>query len=123
MWLAIALIVGGPALLIVQLRAKQLWTPWYIPVLAGIGAILLSINFRMRPSFARGLGAVIALLWSAWTAFVLGVGIRTPEFHGSVQIGQPIPPFSTTLANGDAFSQSDLAKGSSTLLTFFRGRW
>jgi hypothetical protein len=40
-----------------------------------------------------------------------------------LQPGVQVPAFTTALADGTEFTNSDLQKGTRTALIFFRGRW
>jgi hypothetical protein len=51
------------------------------------------------------------------------VGTRTGPYTGPAQRDHKVPAFATTLADGRAFTDKDLDKGSPTVLLFFRGRW
>ncbi len=55
--------------------------------------------------------------------FMVLVGIKTPEYHGPAVVGQPIPTFVASLADGKPFSDKDLEIGKPSVLLFFRGRW
>jgi hypothetical protein len=46
-----------------------------------------------------------------------------PKYNGPARVGTHIPPFTTTFADGRAFTDKDLEEGTPTVLVFFRGRW
>jgi peroxiredoxin len=48
---------------------------------------------------------------------------KLPAYSGPVRVGETIPAFHTTLADGHAFNDGDLKQGKSNVLLFFRGRW
>jgi hypothetical protein len=115
--LAIALCVAQYAV------ARSTITPWYLPALTTVGALALLAAVRRR----RSVGSVIVFLVVAMLAgfewfFLAGLS-RLPAYHGPVTVGQPMPAFETRLADGQPFTQRDLARGQASVMTFFRGRW
>ena len=44
----VALFVLGPAIYFVQILARQLWTPWYLPAFATLGVVLMALSVRQR---------------------------------------------------------------------------
>jgi hypothetical protein len=120
--LGLGLAVLGVLGYAIQLWLGRLMMPWYMPILATLGVVLL----------------VTALLWkrTVWRWFVLlaltllAVGewgflyaLRLPPYTGPVAVGQPFPAFKTSRADGTPFTQRDLAGDQNSALVFFRGRW
>jgi hypothetical protein len=119
----VLLFLLGPVVYIIQTSVGNLATPWYAPILASIGVLLMGGSVWQR----RGVWGSIALapfvLVGGLEWFMLVVGMRTPPYTGPAALGQRVPAFATTLADGQAFTDRDLTKGQSTILLFFRGRW
>lgn len=123
-WAALALSVVGIVFYVVQSNVlKQLVVPWYIPLLTTVGAAMLVFSIVRRRTIVRfvALFLVVALAGFEW--FALTELIRLPEYKGPAQVGVKLPPFSTTLADGKAFTERDLEQGATTVLVFYRGRW
>jgi hypothetical protein len=107
----------------IEFNLHRLETPWYAPILATLGVLLMGISAWRR----RGVLRIIALMFFALLCggewFMVGVAIRSPEYVGPAQPGQKLPPFTTTRADGAPFSNRDLENGQPTVLVFFRGHW
>src|SRR5262249_29121083 len=117
------LAIAGPVLMmLLTFAAKILITPWYAPVLGTLGVALIVLALTRRRSIWR---------WTAVAIFTLFVGfqwyavlaMRTPAYTGPVKDGEPFPTFTTTLADGSAFTQNDLKGDQNTVMVFFRGHW
>jgi hypothetical protein len=123
LWLAVALALLTPVVFGVQVFGlKILRTPWYLPVL-GTLSLLLIVAALIR---ARSVWRIINVLWIGLLAagewFILAAS-TLPEYAGPVQVGQPFPAFTTTLAGGETFTQEQLKGDRNTVMVFFRGRW
>ncbi len=46
-----------------------------------------------------------------------------PPYAGPLAVGQPFPPFVTTLVDGSPLTQESLRDGRATVMVFFRGKW
>jgi hypothetical protein len=115
--LAFALCVGQIMLL------RRLVVPWYLPALTTLGAVLLLVAVARRWSITRVIALVlIAALAGLQWHFLLNM-VNLPEYAGPARIGQPLPAFQTTLADGGSLSDVDLRDGDPTVMVFFRGRW
>jgi cytochrome oxidase Cu insertion factor (SCO1/SenC/PrrC family) len=102
---------------------KLLVTPWYMPILATVGALCALVSIRKRPTWTRVIALVIlAVLTAGEWYFLLSVS-RLPEYKGPVQVERKIPEFTTTLADGRPFTAKDLQRGTPTVLVFYRGHW
>ncbi len=107
---------------VVQLRLHRLMTPWYMPLLATLGALLVVNSLWQKCSVWRGLALLlVALLAGAQWLFLLT--LKLPEYAGPVAVGQPFPAFATTRADGTPFTQRDLGGDRADVMVFFRGRW
>jgi len=121
--LGIVLVLLGPALYVVQLRAKILTVPWYALAVGTAGVALLLLAALRRPSVWRiGALAVAGLVTGAEWYFVLSLS-TVPAYTGPVEAGVAFPPFRTTLADGSVFNQDSMRGDQNTALVFFRGRW
>jgi hypothetical protein len=113
----------GLALTAVQFSLKFLFTPWYMPALATLGALLLLVSVARRRSVVR----IVALLLVAGLAgfewFLFVSLMKLPAYEGPAQPGRPFPAFHATLADGKSFTEADLRDGSRRAMVFFRGRW
>ena len=115
--------VLGLVLYGIQFGRKDFVVPWYAPILGTVGVGLMAVSWRLRPTVWRvlGLGLFTVLLAGEWY-FLLSFS-KLPAYTGPARVGQVIPPFSTTRADGRPFTDQDLQQGSPTVLLFFRGRW
>ncbi len=117
------LFLAGPALYAVQISLGQLWTAWYMPLLASLGVVLMIASVRQRRSVWRGAAlAFFALLCgSEW--YLMLVAAKTPAYTGPAQPGSKLPPFAAMLADGTPFSNQDVEQEIRSVLVFNRGRW
>jgi hypothetical protein len=121
--LGIGLAILGIAAYIIQIAAGRLRVPWYLPLSAMLGVACVAIALWQMRSVWRVLALVLLVLVAGleWT-FLLGS--RLPAYTGTqVAAGKPFPAFTTTNAEGAAFTQSDLEGDIDTVMVFFRGRW
>ena len=124
LWLGVGLFLLGVVLNFVQiLLLKLLVVPWYMPILATVGALCALVSIRKRPTWTRGIALVILAVLTAGEWYFLLSMSRLPEYKGPVQVERKIPEFTTTLADGRPFTEKDLQKGAPTVLVFYRGRW
>jgi len=121
--IGILLCILGPALYFGQVYLRHLWTPWYIPMLATLGLVLMLVSARERRSVLRGVALLPFLLLCGLEWYVLLVASRTPEYAGPARPGAKLPAFTAALSDGQALTNRDLAEGQPTALVFFRGRW
>jgi len=113
----------GPVGYFAQLGARQLWTPWYVPLLASVGLLLMAASLWRRPGAVRFLGlAAFGLLCGLEWYFLL-VASKTPAYAGPALPGRQIPAFAARRADGGRFTDENLRDGTPSLLVFFRGRW
>lgn len=122
-WAGLGVCVLALVLVGVQYALKQFVVPWYLPVLSTLGVLMLLVAVSRRRSVTRImllvlLGALTGFEWYFLISFS-----KLPSYEGPAQIAQRIPEFETTLADGRTFTDQDLADGTPTVLTFFRGRW
>jgi hypothetical protein len=117
------LAAAGLGIYALQIWAKVLTTPWYVPILATAGAALaVAALVRSRSAWRWAATVLLALLAGAEWVFLL-VLMSTPAYTGPAQAGQPFPPFTATRADGEPFTEDHLSGRKSTVLVFFRGRW
>ncbi len=122
-WLGLGIALLGVILYVIQLALKVLVPPWYAPVLAGLGVILLFVSLRRARTVWRmvGLGFVVVLV--ACELIILFYRSRLPAYSGPVDAGKPFPAFTTTRADGSPFTRDNLIGKEDTVMVFFRGRW
>ncbi len=120
--LGLGLAVLGVAAYVVQISLERLMTPWYVPILASLGVVLVAMSLLERRTIWRvfALLAVVVLV-GAECAFLYA--LRLPPYTGPIAEGRPFPAFETRRADGTAFTHRDLAGDRSNVLVFFRGRW
>jgi hypothetical protein len=124
LWLGIGLCLLGLALTGVQVTLiKALRAPWYSPALATLGALVLCWSVAKRRSATRIVALGLVAVLAAFQWYFVGVMMQLPEYAGAAREGQKLPAFRTALADGRAFTEQDLADGTFSVLTFFRGRW
>jgi hypothetical protein len=121
--LGVILFLAGPIVYYIRLQFGYLGAPWYVPVLATFGAVLMLISVINYGGRVRIGGLVLLTLICGFEWFVLLVAAKTPHYTGPAEVGRPLPAFTTALAGGTPFSNQDIGKGTSTVLLFFRGRW
>jgi hypothetical protein len=120
--LGFALALLGVLAYIAQVWMQWLWAPWYWPIAATLGVVLVIVALWQARSLWRFLGLVLVLLiaGAGWAALI---ATRLPAYTGPVAAGRPFPVFVSSRADGSAFMQGDLAGPQNTALVFFRGRW
>jgi hypothetical protein len=106
----------------VQMSLQRLIVPWYLPIMASLGVVLVVLSIWKRRTVVRVLALVfVVLLAGASWAFLFAV--RLPRYTGPVAVGRPFPAFESSRADGTPFNQRDLAGDQANLLVVFRGRW
>jgi hypothetical protein len=112
----------GVAAYVVQISLQRLMAPWYMPILASFGVVLVIISLLERRTVWRALAllAVVVIACAGW-AFLYGG--RLPRYAGPIVVGRPFPAFETKRADGKPFAERDLAGENNNVLVFFRGRW
>jgi hypothetical protein len=113
----------GPAIYVVQFRAKNLAAPWYVPILASAGAAFMIASVWRRRGVARMILLVLFTFFCGFEWFALLVATKSPAYTGPAQPGREVPRFTATRADGTPFTEKDLEKGTTTVLVFYRGRW
>ncbi len=106
----------------VQLALHRLSTPWYLPISATLGVLLLVVALWQARTVWRVLALVVMLLLASAEWLVL-LNARLPAYAGPVEKEQPFPAFTTIRADGTPFTQRDLVGEQHSVLVFFRGRW
>jgi hypothetical protein len=122
-WVGIGAALLGPAVAAAQFSLKQLFVPWYSPVLATFAIVLLLVAVARRRSILR-VGALVAVAaFAGWQWYILAVALKLPAYEGTAQPGQAFPAFHSSLADGRPFTEADLRDGSRRVMVFFRGPW
>ena len=120
--LGIVVAVLGAIGYVVQIKAERLTAPWYVPIAATIGLLLVVVSLWRRRTVWRALVLVLLVLFAgaAW-AFMLMT--RLPPYTGPVAVERPFPAFATERADGTPFTQQHLKGEQTSVMVFFRGRW
>jgi hypothetical protein len=122
-WLGAGVFVLGLAAYIVQLRMKILTVPWYTPVLATVGVLMMLVAVWRRPTIIRIIGLVFfAVLGLGEWWFMLSLS-RLPDYAGPIKPGTALPAFRAVRADGTTLTERELRDGTPTVMLFFRGRW
>jgi hypothetical protein len=123
LWFGLALGVASLLLFFLHLQLKQVFVPWYVPIVCTLGAALVLVSIFQRRTIPRYAALVIVALLGGMEWYLLGVIAKLPEYRGPAVAGKRLPDFTTTLADGRPFTDEDLLGPQATVLTFFRGRW
>jgi hypothetical protein len=124
LWLGVFCAFVGPPLYAAQLMAwGKTFNPWYMPVLATLGAVLVILSLQRRRTAWRGLALVLVLFLAAGDWWFLTSYVRLPVYAGPVAAGEPFPEFQAKRADGATFTRADLKGDRNTALVFFRGHW
>ncbi len=105
-----------------QLWAQRLIAPWYMPIAATLGVILIAFALWQARSVWRILILMLVVL-IAGAEWALMWQMRLPAYTGPVAAGAPFPLFTTQRADGSPFTQRDLEGDQNNVMVFFRGRW
>src|SRR5204862_378054 len=119
----IAVCLLGLVLVAVQFSLKRLFTPWYSPVLATLGAILLVIAVSRRASIPRLITLILLVAFAGLQWYFLGVITKLPDDEGPARVGRRLAAFRAMRADGQPFTDATLHDGTRRVLVFFRGRW
>lgn len=118
----LVIVVFGLLGYIVQLSMQRLSTPWYLPLSATLGVLLIVASLRQTRTVWRGFALVLVVILAvAEWGFV--VRTRQPAYAGPVAADESFPAFASACADGSPFTRRDLDGGQNNLLVFFRGRW
>ncbi len=118
----VLLFVLGPIAYVVHMN-WSLVVPWYLPGLSTLGVVLMAASVWQRRGILRSVGLALFVLLCGlqWTFFL--VLTRTPPYTGPAQVGNKLPVFHATFADGTAFTNSDLDGDKRRVLLFYRGHW
>jgi uncharacterized membrane protein HdeD (DUF308 family) len=122
MILGVVLAFLGVGAYATQISLQRLATPWYMPVTALLGVVLVATSLWERRTVWRGIASLVVLLLAGAEITFFYV-TRLPGYAGPIAEGRPFPAFETSKANGTVFTQQDLAGDQTSVLVFFRGRW
>jgi hypothetical protein len=107
---------------VVQLWMQRLSTPWYLPISATLGVLLIVASMRRARSAWRVFALVLVVLLAvAEWRFVQKSHL--PAYVGPLAAEQSFPPFATSRADSTPFTRRDLEGDENSLFVFFRGRW
>lgn len=122
-WAGIGACLLGLAALPAQFGMKYLAVPWYAPVLATLGALLLLLAVARRPGVVRVIALLLVAGFAGLQWYFLVTLTKLPAYEGQAQAGMSFPAFTSTFADGRPFTEADLRDGSRRVMVFFRGRW
>lgn len=122
MYLGLVVTAGGIIAYAVQLFNHRLVTPWYMPLLATVGAALIARSLWRRRTLWRVLAMLLVTLAAAGEWMML-LGMRLPDYAGPVAAGRAMPDFTSARASGGPLTHRDLVGDQNHLFVFFRGRW
>jgi FtsH-binding integral membrane protein len=120
--LGLGLAVLGVVAYVVQISLQRLMAPWYMPILALLGVVLVVMSLLERRTVWR-LFALLAVVLLAGAELAFLYALRLPQYTGPIAEGRPFPAFETRRADGTTITQRDLAGDRNNVLVFFRGRW
>lgn len=123
LWAGIAVGLLGIPLYFAQFSLGKLTVPWYQPVLATLGVVLLLRAVSRRRSIGRVIALVLIAAFAALDWYFVASVSKLPSYVGPARVGQKIPAFRTALADGRPFTEKDLQDGKLNVLVFNRGRW
>ena len=122
MLLGLGLAVLGVVAYVVLFSFQHLTMPWYMPVMASLGVVLVAMSLWEKRTVWRGL-ALLAVVLLAGVELLFLYAVRLPPYTGPIAVGRPFPAFESKLSDGRPFTQHDLVGDRSSVLVFFRGRW
>jgi hypothetical protein len=123
LWAGIAIGLLGIPLYIVQFSMGVFTVPWYQPVLATLGALLLLVAVARRGSIARVIALVLIGGFAGLDWYFVASISKLPSYEGPARAGQKMPTFRTAKADGQPFTEKDLQASKRNVLVFNRGRW
>jgi hypothetical protein len=112
----------GIAGYMVQVSQSHLTLPWYLPITALFGVILVVLSLRQKRTVWRWLALVLVACVAGFEGLFL-FATRLPAYAGPLEVGKPFPAFQAQRADGSTFTQADFKGDKNTVLVFFRGRW
>jgi hypothetical protein len=112
----------GVVAYMLQISSQRLMVPWYMPIMALLGAALVALSLWKKRTTWRALGFVVVVLL-AGTEIAFLFAMRLPPYVGPISVGRPFPAFEAKRADGGPFIQNDLIGDRHEVLVFFRGRW
>jgi hypothetical protein len=121
--IGVVLFILGPVIYAVQSISAIPPTPWYLPILATLGVVLMLLSVVQRGGILRIIFLVPFAVLCAFEWYMLTVMSVTPAYTGPAQPDKKIPAFATTRADGRTFTNNDLEDGKPSVLVFNRGRW
>jgi hypothetical protein len=120
--MGLGIAVLGIVVYVAQVTAHWLFTPWYVPVAATLGVVLVFGALLRKRSIWRVLALLFLMLIAGFEwLFLFGAGL--PTYTGPVAAGRPFPQFTTMRADGTTFTEHDLVADQHHVVVFFRGRW
>ena len=119
----VALAILAIGLFVIQFGLQRLFVPWYVPIVTTLGVALVGWSLVRRRSATRFIMLALLAALAAFEWQFLTFGALLPEYIGPARVGQKLPHFYTSRADGAMFRATDLEDGTPRVMTFFRGRW
>src|SRR5690349_18143404 len=97
LWLGVLLCILPIAAFVVQFNVLQrMFVPWYIPMLATVGAACVLLAVMRRRTWPRWTALVLVTLLGGFEWLMLGAAVRLPQYAGPAHAGAKLPTFRTT---------------------------
>jgi hypothetical protein len=124
LWTGMALaIFGALAYMVLLGKAELLHIPWYAPVFASVGAVLVFLSILQKRTLWRLLGLLLVVGLAGLEWWFLLSYTKLPQYQGPLAAGRAFPAFEAKTAAGQPFTQQQFISDQPTLLIFFRGHW
>ena len=97
--IGILLALAGPAGYAALIAAHRLPMPWFLPISATLGAILIAASLWQARRVGRIVALVVVLLL-AGAEWMFVFATRLPAYTGPIAIGQPFEPVAPLIGTG-----------------------
>src|SRR5262245_61352539 len=88
LYLGMLTALAGVAIFMVQFNAAILKTPWYMPILATVGMVLIFASLKQQRTAARWIAAGLFTLFAGFQWFAMLVMMKLPAYVGPAKVGQ-----------------------------------
>src|SRR3954466_8317160 len=92
LFLGLACTFLGIAGYMVQVSQSHLTTPWYLPITALLGVVLVIQSLRGKRTVWRWLTLVLVICIAGFEGLFL-FAMRLPAYAGPLEVGKPFPAF------------------------------
>ncbi len=123
-WSGIALAITSNLTFFLQVFwANVLITPWYLPIGGTVAALMVLWSVGRQRRWWRLAVASLCIAVAGLEWYFLLAATLLPVYSGRLVVGNKIPPFRATMADGTEISESFFEQGHPTAVVFFQGRW